>query len=73
MSVKIPSTSATEAVPIRKISPNGTTYSKTDRSDATLLARYGQVFQPPSSQLADESLHQLRQQHKHLNDLRISQ
>lgn len=47
--------------------------SKTDRSDATLLARYGQVFQPPISQLADESLHQLRQQHKHLNDLRISQ
>lgn len=47
--------------------------SKTDRSDATLRARYGQVFQPPSSQLADESLHQLRQQHKHLNDLRISQ
>ena len=47
--------------------------SKTDRSDATLLARYGQVFQPASSQLADEALHQLRQQHKHLNDLRISQ
>lgn len=47
--------------------------SKTDRSDATLLARYGQVFQPQSSQLADEALHQLRQQHKHLNDLRISQ
>lgn len=47
--------------------------SKTDRSDATLLARYGQVFQPPVSKLADESLHQLRQQHKHLNDLRISQ
>lgn len=47
--------------------------SKTDRSDATLLARYGQVFQPPTSQLAEESLHQLRQQHKHLNDLRISQ
>ena len=47
--------------------------SKTDRSDATLLARYGQVFQPPVSQLADETLHQLRQQHKHLNDLRISQ
>lgn len=47
--------------------------SKTDRRDATLLARYGQVFQPPLSQLADESLHQLRQQHKHLNDLRISQ
>lgn len=47
--------------------------SKTDRSDAALLARYGQVFQPPTSQLADESLHQLRQQHKHLNDLRISQ
>ncbi|QMW00517.1 IS110 family transposase [Spirosoma foliorum] len=47
--------------------------SKTDRSDAALLARYGQVFQPQPSQLADESLHQLRQQHKHLNDLRISQ
>jgi transposase len=47
--------------------------SKSDRSDATLLARYGQVFQPQPSQLADESLHQLRQQHKHLNDLRISQ
>lgn len=46
---------------------------KTDRSDATLLARYGQVFQPPASQLAEQSLHQLRQQHKHLNDLRISQ
>ncbi|WP_460956706.1 IS110 family transposase, partial [Spirosoma litoris] len=36
--------------------------SKTDRSDASLLARYGQVFQPPLSQLADEALHQLRQQ-----------
>jgi transposase len=47
--------------------------SKTDRSDATLLARYGQVFQPHPSQLAEESLHQLRQQHKHLNDLRVSQ
>lgn len=47
--------------------------SKTDRSDAILLARYGQVFQPQSSQLAEEALHQLRQQHKHLNDLRISQ
>jgi len=47
--------------------------SKTDRSDATLLARYGQFFQPQASQLAEESLHQLRQQHKHLNDLRISQ
>lgn len=47
--------------------------SKTDRSDAVLLARYGQLFQPQPSQLADESLHQLRQQHKHLNDLRISQ
>ena len=47
--------------------------SKTDRTDATLLARYGQVFQPQPSQLAEESLHQLRQQHKHLNDLRISQ
>lgn len=47
--------------------------SKTDRRDATLLARYGQVFQPQPSQLADEALHQLRQQHKHLNDLRISQ
>jgi len=47
--------------------------SKTDRSDATLLARYGQVFQPPVSRLAEESLHQLRQQHKHLNNLRISQ
>ena len=47
--------------------------SKTDRSDAALLARYGQVFQPQPSQLAEESLHQLRQQHKHLNDLRISQ
>ncbi|MVM36373.1 IS110 family transposase [Spirosoma sp. HMF4905] len=46
--------------------------SKTDRSDAILLARYGQIFQPQPSQLADESLHQLRQQHKHLNDLRIS-
>lgn len=46
--------------------------SKTDRSDATLLARYGQVFHPQPSQLAQESLHQLRQQHKHLNDLRIS-
>lgn len=47
--------------------------SKTDRQDATLLARYGQVFQPLVSQLADTTLHQLRQQHKHLNSLRISQ
>lgn len=47
--------------------------SKTDRSDALMLARYGQVFQPAVSVLADESLHQLRQQHKHLNDLKISQ
>lgn len=47
--------------------------SKTDRSDAALLARYGQVFQPPLSELTDQTLHQLRQQHKHLNDLRVSQ
>lgn len=47
--------------------------SKTDRQDATLLARYGAVFQPSESVLADEALHQLRQQHKHLNNLRVSQ
>lgn len=49
------------------------TISKTDRRDALMLARYGQVFQPQLSSLTDEGLHQLRQQHKHLNDLRISQ
>lgn len=47
--------------------------TKTDRQDATLLARYGAVFQPAVSELAAEVLHQLRQQHKHLNNLRVSQ
>ncbi|TAG21532.1 MAG: IS110 family transposase [Cytophagales bacterium] len=47
--------------------------SKTDRQDASLLAHYGQVFQPLATELASETLHQLRQQQKHLNDLKISQ
>lgn len=47
--------------------------SKTDRQDAVLLARYGQFFRPTLTDLPAESLHHLRQQHKHLNDLRISQ
>lgn len=46
--------------------------SKTDRSDALMLVRYGQGLQPPLTVLADETLHQLRQRHKHLNDLKVS-
>jgi len=46
--------------------------SKTDRSDALMLARYGQALQPALTKLADETLHQLRQRHKHFNDLKVS-
>ena len=65
-SILTPSQSKGFAITLKSI-------SKTDRQDATLLARYGQVFQPSPSELALETLHQLRQQQKHLNDLKISQ
>ena len=45
--------------------------SKSDRRDAVLLTRYGQVNQPPTTILADESLHQLRQRQRHLHELRV--
>jgi transposase len=46
--------------------------SKTDRSDALMLTRYGQTLRPIPTVLADETLHQLRQRHKHFNDLKVS-
>lgn len=45
--------------------------SKSDRRDAVLLMRYGQVHQPASTPLAEESLHQLRQRQRHLHELRV--
>lgn len=44
--------------------------TKTDQQDAQRLARYGQQLQPQASVLTPEGLHQLRQCHKHLADLR---
>ncbi len=49
------------------------TITKTDHQDAQRLALYGQRMQPASSDLTPEGLHQLRQCHKHLADLRVQQ
>lgn len=45
--------------------------SKSDRRDAVLLTRYGQALQPDPTQLAPESLHQLRQAQRYLHELRV--
>jgi transposase len=45
--------------------------SKSDRRDAVLLTRYGQVNQPQPTPLAAESLHQLRQAQRYLHELRV--
>ncbi len=45
--------------------------SKSDRRDAVLLTRYGQVNQPEPTPLAPESLHQLRQAQRYLHELRV--
>lgn len=49
------------------------TITKTDQQDAQRLALYGQRMQPLASELTPEGLHQLRQCHKHLADLRVQQ
>ncbi|RYF75583.1 MAG: IS110 family transposase [Cytophagaceae bacterium] len=45
--------------------------SKSDRRDAVLLTRYGQINQPEPTQLAPENLHQLRQAQRYLHQLRV--
>ncbi len=45
--------------------------SKSDRRDAVLLTRYGQVNQPAPTPLTPERLHQLRQRQRYLHELRV--